>query len=158
MEIVKTQKYGETRGRSAILMFLFFYVAGAVPKEKTRQSLPTFSHVKMQKNYNLCNISFIRLSNTKIYLYIYIYIYFVSCQLFFYLYWTRYDSVTFSILSCPEKKVIDKSFFFFFLSNWQKLYPKKKVAKIFHPYAYCLQFSRRFFFFFFFLRINCRAV
>ena len=152
MEIVKTQKYGETRGRSAILMFLFFYVAGAVPKEKTRQSLPTFSHVKMQKNYNLCNISFIRLSNTKIYLYIYIYIYFVSCQLFFYLYWTRYDSVTFSILSCPEKKVIDKSFFFFFFSNWQKLYPKKKVAKIFHPYAYCLLFSRSFF------RISGRTV
>ena len=156
MEIVKTQKYGETRGRSAILMFLFFYVAGAVPKEKTRQSLPTFSHVKMQKNYNLCNISFIRLSNTKIYLYIYIYIYFVSCQLFFYLYWTRYDSVTFSILSCPEKKVIDKSFFFFFWAIDKSYILRKKLQKysIPMPIVYCLVVG----FLFFYLRINGRAV
>ena len=88
--MVKTQKYGETRGRSAILMFLFFYVAGAVPKEKTRQSLPTFSHVKMQKNYNLCNISFIRLSNTKIYLYIYIYI---LCRVNFFFIYIEHDTI-----------------------------------------------------------------
>ena len=31
-------------------IFTNFYVDGAVPREKTRQSLPTFSHVKMKKN------------------------------------------------------------------------------------------------------------